>query len=98
MVNMTIKPIIGIVRLEKEIVAAIKTISETILIEGGAPRFLAERINHQTAIMGKRLIIPFNIIKFRLWAVSYTILAKAKRPEDVSPWATLKSRAPAHPH
>ena len=35
MVNITIKPIIGIVRLEKEIVAAIKTISETILIEGG---------------------------------------------------------------
>ena len=66
MVSMTIKPIRGIVRLENEIVAAIKTVSESMLIEGGAPRFLAERINHQTAITGKRFIIPFKIIKFRL--------------------------------
>jgi hypothetical protein len=97
-VNITIKPTIGIVRLESETDAAIKTTSESMLIEGGAPRFLAERINHQTAITGKRLIMPFNNIKFRVWAVSYIVLAKAKRPEDVSPWATIKSRAPAHPH
>lgn len=98
MVNIVIKPVIGIVSLESEIVAAIKTISESMLIEGGAPRFLAERINHQIAITGKRFIMPFNTIKFRLWAVSYTVLAKAKRPEDASPWATIKSRAPVHPH
>ena len=98
MVNITIKPVIGIVRLESEIVAAIKTTSESILIEGGAPRFLAERINQQTVVVGNRFIMPFNTIKFRLWAVSYTVLAKTKRPEDVSPWAIIKSRAPAHPH
>lgn len=98
MVNIIIKPVIGIVRLERETVAAIKTISESMLIEGGAPKFLAEKINHQAVIAGKRFIMPFNTIKFRLWAVSYTVLAKAKRPEDVSPWAIIKSRAPAHPH
>jgi len=97
-VNTTIKPITGIVRLESEIVAVIKTASESILIEGGAPRFLAERINHQIVIAGKRFIMPFRSIRFRLWAVSYSVLTKAKRPEDTSPWAIIKSRAPAHPH
>jgi hypothetical protein len=97
-VSMITKPITGIVRLESETVAVIKAISESILMEGGAPRFLAERINHQTVIAGKRFIMPFNTIKFRLWAVSYIVLAKAKRPEEASPWAVINSRAPVHPH
>jgi hypothetical protein len=47
-------------------VAAISIISESILREGGAPRLLAERINHQIVIAGKMFIIPFSSIKFRL--------------------------------
>jgi hypothetical protein len=34
--SITIKPIISIVRLESEIVAAIKTMPESMLVEGGA--------------------------------------------------------------
>jgi hypothetical protein len=34
--SIAIKPIISIVRLESEIVATIKTMSESMLIEGGA--------------------------------------------------------------
>ena len=68
------------------------------LIEGGAPRFLADSKNHQIVITGKRFIMPFKRIKFRLWAVSYTVLAKAKRPEDARPWATTRRSAPAQPH
>jgi hypothetical protein len=36
--SIIIKPIINIVRLESEIVAAIKTMSESVLIEGGRSR------------------------------------------------------------
>lgn len=57
---------IGIVREENEIVAVIKIASDNILIDGGAPRFLADKINHQIVITGKIFIIPFSNIKFRL--------------------------------
>ena len=61
---------IGIVIDENEIVAAIRIVSESILIEGGAPRLLADKINHQIVITGNMFIIPFKSIRFRLWAVS----------------------------
>lgn len=64
--HIIIKAIMGIVKEEKEIDAVINIISESMLIEGGAPRFLAERINHQTVITGKTFIRPFKIIKLRL--------------------------------
>jgi hypothetical protein len=51
-------------------VAAIKITSDSILIEGGAPKLLADKINHQIVITGNRFIMPFKSIKFRLWAVS----------------------------
>jgi hypothetical protein len=76
---------IGIVNEENEIVAVIKITSDNILIEGGAPRFLADKINHQIVITGNRFIIPFNNIRLRLWAVSYTVFAKAKRPDEANP-------------
>jgi hypothetical protein len=82
---MIIKAIIGIVNEENEIVAVIKITSDNILIEGGAPRFLADRINHQIAITGNKFIIPFNNIRLRLWAVSYMVFAKAKRPDEANP-------------
>ena len=63
----------------------IKTTSESILIEGGAPRFLAERINHQIVITGNKFINPFNSIKLRLCAVSYTVFARANKPEEARP-------------
>lgn len=98
MVSIIIIAIMGIVRQEKEIVAVIKIASDSILIDGGAPRFLAERINHQIVITGKIFIIPFRSIKFRLWDVSYTVFARANKPEETRPWAITKRRAPAQPH
>lgn len=56
----------GVENDENLMVAAMSMISDNILIEGGAPRFLAERINHQTVIAGKRFIIPFSRRRFRL--------------------------------
>lgn len=64
--NIIIKTRRGVVRLEKATVAVISIASESILIEGGAPRFLADRINHQMVIMGNRFIMPFRSIRFRL--------------------------------
>ena len=65
-VNKIINVINGIVKEENEIVAVISITSESILIEGGAPKFLADKTNHQTDITGNRFIIPFRSIKFRL--------------------------------
>jgi hypothetical protein len=60
----------GVVRDEKATVAVINMASESILIDGGAPKFLADKMNHQIVITGNRFIIPFKSIKFRLWEVS----------------------------
>ena len=60
----------GVVREEKATVAVISIVSESILMDGGAPRFLAERTNHQIVITGKIFIMPFKSIRFRLWEVS----------------------------
>lgn len=57
-------------RGENLMVAVISIVSASILREGGAPRFLAERRNHQIVITGNTFIIPFRSIKLRLWAVS----------------------------
>ena len=73
-------------------------VSDSIFREGGAPRFLADRINHQAVIAGNKFIIPFNIIRLRVWDVSYIVFAKANRPEDTKPCAIIKSSAPAQPH
>ena len=69
-VSIIINAITGMVSVENEIVAAISMTSESMLIEGGAPKFLAAKINHQIDITGNRFIMPFKSIKFRLWAVS----------------------------
>lgn len=50
--------------------AVISIVSANILREGGAPKFEADKMNHQIVIAGKSPINPFNSIKFRLWAVS----------------------------
>jgi hypothetical protein len=58
--SITIKPIINIVRLESEIAAAIKTISESILIEG------AEEGPRLMFVNGRSLTKSKFIIKFSL--------------------------------
>lgn len=72
-------------RVENAMVAVINMASDNMLIEGGAPRFLADKINHQVVIIGNKFIMPFKSIRFREWEVSYIVLARAKSPEDVSP-------------
>lgn len=52
--------------LESLTVAVISTVSASILIEGGAPRLLAESRNHQMVMAGKIFIMPFRRIKLRL--------------------------------
>ena len=57
-------------REENEIVAVINIVSASILIDGGAPRFLAHKINHQIVKEGNKFISPFKSLKFRVWDVS----------------------------
>lgn len=78
--------------------AVMSIISESIFSEGGAPKFLAERMNHQIVIAGKIFIIPFSRIRFRLWVVSYTVFAIANKPDEARPWAITNKSAPVHPH
>lgn len=69
-VAIIIKERIGVVKLEYITVAVIKIVSASIFKEGGAPKFLAARINHQIVIAGNKFIIPFSRIRFRVWDVS----------------------------
>ena len=70
MVNMIIRPRRGTVIEENATVAEMSIASDSILIDGGAPNFLADNRNHMTVIAGNRFIIPFSRSRFRLWAVS----------------------------
>lgn len=58
-------------------------------INGGAAIFLAQKINHQRDIFGKRLIWPFAIRRLRVFVKLNAIPAIAKSAEEQSPWATI---------
>jgi len=97
-VNIIIKNKINEEILENEIVAVRSITSASMLIEGGAPKFLAARINHQIVRAGNKFINPLIISIFRVVDVSYVMLAREKSAEEIKPWAIIKSKAPDQPH
>jgi hypothetical protein len=56
----------GTVIDENATVAEISIASDSMLIDGGAPRFLADKRNHQIVMAGNKFIIPFRRRRFRL--------------------------------
>lgn len=84
--------------LENAIVAVRSIASAIILIDGGAPRFLAFKTNHQIVREGNKFIIPLTIIKLRVWDVSYVMFAIEKRADEIRPWAIISKRALVQPH
>jgi hypothetical protein len=60
-------------------------ISPIRLIDGGAPIFIAKRMNQNRDIQGKILIKPLTMKILRVEVFSYIILAKENIPEDTNP-------------
>lgn len=71
-----------------------RKISATKFIDGGAPIFLASKMNTHMDIVGAKYIIPLEIRILRLFVDSYMELAREKRPEEARPCATIIIRAP----
>jgi len=78
--------------------AEINIISLIKLIDGGAAIFAAVKINHHIDMIGLTHINPLVKNMLRVLVISYDILAKIKRAEDLRPWAIIIARAPDIPH
>jgi len=82
---------------EDDRIAVISKISLNRLIEGGAAMFAPVNKNHQRVIVGPTHINPLVRKILRVWVISYDILAKENRAEDLKPWAIIIVRAPINP-
>lgn len=57
----------------------------------------AEKINHQIAMAGNRLIKPLVVAILRVCVVSYVMLASANIQDEQRPWANIRVNAPVQP-
>ena len=76
----------------------IREISLNKLIEGGAPIFAADKINHHIVIDGKIDRIPLFKKILRDLVLSYIIFAIANKADEHSPCAIIMVREASHPH
>lgn len=72
-------------------------ISLNVLMEGGADKFRAEKINHQNVMLGIICHNPLNKDMVRVWKFKYIIFTKKNRAEEHNPWATIIVIAPFNP-
>lgn len=70
-------------------IAAIKKISLIKLILGGAAIFAQQNMNHQNAIVGMTVSIPFVSTILRVIVIEYLIFAIQNSADDLSPWAII---------
>lgn len=71
--------------VDLEIIAVISIISLSKLIDGGAAILAAVNINHHIVMIGATVINPLVKNILRVWVISYDILAKINRADDLSP-------------
>lgn len=74
-----------IIYIDCLIIAVIKKISLIKLILGGAAILAQQNINHQNAIVGIIVSIPFVNTILRVIVIEYLIFAKQNRADDLSP-------------
>jgi hypothetical protein len=79
-------------------IAVIRKISLIRLILGGAAIFAQQNINHQKAIVGIIVNIPFVRTILRVIVIPYLIFAMQNNAEDLSPWAIIIARLACIPN
>jgi len=85
-------------RVDLDIIAVISIISLNKLIDGGAAIFAAVNINHHIVMIGATVIKPLVKNILRVWVISYDILARINKADDLNPWAIIMIRALDIPH
>lgn len=75
-----------------------RKISAARFIDGGAPRFIHERMNNQREILGPIDKIPTVKDNLRVFVISYIELAILNNAEEASPWANIISKVPVILH
>jgi uncharacterized membrane protein len=81
-----------IIYIDCLIIAVIKKISLIKLILGGAAMLAQQNMNHQNAIVGIMVSIPFVSTILRVIVIEYLIFAMQNRADDLSPWAIIIAR------
>lgn len=83
---------------EIDIVAVRSIISAWRFREGGIA-MLAPIIRNQSIVScGASVSVPFVRKILRVWVDWYDVFARAKSPDDASPWAIIIVKAACHPH
>lgn len=75
----------------------IRRISLSRLIDGGAAMFAPVNRNHQRVIEGATHSNPLVKKMLRVLVISYDILARENKAEDLNPWAIIMVREPINP-
>ena len=78
-----------IIYIDCLIIAVIRKISLIKLILGGAAIFAQQNMNHQKAIVGIIVNIPFVRTILRVIVIPYLIFAIQNNAEDLNPWAII---------